>query len=446
MAMMPNINSNSEGNVMIFKIFKLKTFMNIATISVGIICLLSIWGIPEIGRAGKLSHHEDVSHVTHLTSVRGPRLQDNCAACHTGCNPSKRNVDYDLCISCHSPDGAYDGINDPIIGAKNNWQEGVYTDNILKSGKEKWCVGCHDDAPANSKADGTGIYAPNIAGDNNNYGFYVNGHKSRLCSECHDLEVEHIDGEARTYTFHSADYEPNQSGVTYASGYRLRYIDGEVPLMIPANYNITFGYNAQTIKETAFRLCFTCHQGSEIFDNTPGDGIDNNFKASLPNPPRNYSYAWGSGADINEHVSHILNYIGPFADSDWDFNTNGAGGINGSDSLMTCSSCHNVHGVAGTHGSTNESMIRDGSLSGRDGYSFSYVIEDTAVGGYPMVTSTGATQATSVGAVFRNNTSNMCAGFMCHGNPDPPSASSYNANGSSWGSYLEYYRAPSVGE
>ena len=30
-------------------------------------------------------------------------------------------------------------------------------------------------------------------------------------------------------------------------------------------------------------------------------GIDSNFKASAPNPPRNYSCALGSGADVNEH-------------------------------------------------------------------------------------------------------------------------------------------------
>jgi hypothetical protein len=215
---------------------------------------------------------------------------------------------------------------------------------------------------------------------------------------------------------------------------------GEVPLMIPANYGITFRYNALDMKDIAFRLCFTCHDSSAVFDNTPGDGIESNFKASLPIPPRNYSYAWGSGADVNEHVSHLMNYVGPFADSDWDTATNGPGGSNGHDTLTNCSSCHNVHGAAGTAGSTNAPMIRDGSLAGRTGYGFSYVIEDTESGGYPWVTSSGATPSTGVGAVFRNNTADMCGGSMCHGNPAPPSSSSYDATGSSWGTYLEYYR------
>ena len=136
-----------------------------------------------------------------------------------------------------------------------------------------------------------------------------------------------------------------------------------------------------------------------------------------------------------------MNYIGPFADSDWDAGTNGPGGSNGRDTMTACSSCHNVHGAAGTNGSTNEPMVRDGKLAGRTGgYKFSFVIEDVGNGGYPWVTSEGATQATSTGAIFRSNASSMCAASMCHGTPDPPAGSSYNASGSSWGTYLEYFR------
>jgi len=114
------------------------------------------------------------------------------------------------------------------------------------------------------------------------------------------------------------------------------------------------------------------------------------------------------------------------------------------DSMPACFGCHNVHGAVGAEGSSNEVMIRDGSLSGRlDGYGFSYVIEDVVADGYPMVTSAGATQATSVGAIFRKTpeTNNMCGGFTpgCHGTATP-AGSSYDATGSSWDTYLEYYR------
>lgn len=338
--------------------------------------------------------------------------------------------------------GAFNGVDTTSgsVGAKDNWYAGVYTGSALQAGKETWCVGCHDSGSSVIN----GVSASNVAGDvAQTWGFYANGHNRNglvACADCHDPSLPHIDGRARTYSFDSAYYGPAQSGAAYAQGYRLRYVDGEVPLMIPANYNITFGYDAGLMRGTAFRLCFECHDSSNILDDTPGDGIRSNFKASLPNPPRNYSYAWGSGADINEHVGHIMNYIGPFVDSDWDTATDGPGGSNGNDSLTTCSSCHNVHGTAGADGSTNEAMIRDGSLAGRTGYGFSYVLEDVGSGGYPWVTSTGATQATSVGVIFRNNTSDMCAGSMCHDDPAPPPGSSYDAQGSGWGTYLEYFR------
>ena len=323
------------------------------------------------------------------------------------------------------------------MGAKDNWDTGVYNGSVLQAGKETWCVGCHD---SENSVIGL-VSAANVAGDvAQTWGFYANGHGVLSCLDCHDPSLPHIDGLAQTYSFDSAYYAPSLSGVSYAQGYRLRYVNGDVPLMIPANYNITFSYNAASMRDTAFRLCFDCHDQSKVFDDTPGNGIQSNYKASLPTPPRDYSYAWSSGADTNEHVAHIMNYVGPFVDSDWDPGTTGADGQSGMDSLIACWSCHNVHGAAGAAGSTNEAMIRDGSLAGRTGFGFSYVVEDYGSGGYPWVTSNEATQQTSVGAVLRNNTANMCSGSMCHGNPTPPPGSSYNAQGNGWGTYLEYFR------
>ncbi|MDY6988115.1 MAG: hypothetical protein SWQ30_08650 [Thermodesulfobacteriota bacterium] len=402
------------------------------------------------------------SHATHFVSGKGPGLpvdETGCDVCHADgrlqCQGApvfadgEYLADTGVCDACHSPGGAYDGVAHGILGAKANWDDGVYDGNTLQTGKEQWCLGCHDDDPdtpgTNESAVIDTVYAPGIAGNNISYGFYASGHgrsASVQCLDCHDASVAHTDGEARTYAF-NWDSDPAQSGVAYAQGYRLRYIDGEVPLMIPASYGTTFGYNALVMKETAFRLCFDCHDKDKVFDDTPGDGIDSNFKASSPNPPRNHSYEWGSGADVNEHVNHIMNYTMECWDSDWDTGTNGPGPGSGTDSMTACSVCHNVHGAAGAEGSTNEAMIRDGTLAGRPGgYGFSYVLEDLGNGGYPWVTSHGATQSASVGSIFRYNTevNNMCGGSMCHANPTPPPASSYDASGSSWGTYLEYYR------
>jgi len=346
----------------------------------------------------------------------------------------------DVCDTCHGPDGFYDGVDDPDIGAKNNWDDGVYDSGALKIFKEQWCAGCHDTGTSTVH----GVDAPPVAGDGDTWGYFASGHgrsHNIKCTRCHDTTSVHMDGEPRTYAFNSSYYGPTESGVAYAAGYRLLDVDGDVPLMIPANYGITFSYNAGLIRDTAFRLCFDCHDPSKLFDNTPGDGTDSNFKASLPNPPRNYSYAWGSGGDINEHVNHIMAYTGLSSDSDWDSETQGPGGLgSGCDSLTACSTCHNVHGAVGIYGSTNEAMVRDGTLVGRAGYGFSYVIEDLGSGGYPWVTSTGATQSTSTGAIFRNNTANMCGG--CHGSSTPLHQSNYDADDvdTGLGTYLEYYR------
>ena len=382
------------------------------------------------------------SHATHtLANSKGPATPLTCNDCHSANIPLFRQggslAATRVCDNCHSEGGAYNGLNDvgASIGAKDNW-DAVYTEagDALLAGKEKWCSGCHDGGTSTIG----GVAAPNVDLH------YVSGHGAAgiACLDCHDVtRGNHIDTEPRTFTWTSAGYGPSQCGIGYADGYRLSDVNGDVPLMIPANYNITFSYNSQVMKENAFRLCFECHDMNKIFDDTPGNGIDSNFKASQPNPPRNYSYAWGSGADVNEHVSHIMNYTGPFCDSDWDASTTGPGGQNGRDALTGCYACHNVHGAVGLEGSTNEVMVRDGRLAGRgDGYGFSYVIEDAS--GYPWVTSTGATQANSVGAILRLNTdvNSMCGGGMCHGNPTPPAGATYDASGSSWGTYLEYFR------
>ncbi|MBW1860630.1 MAG: cytochrome c3 family protein, partial [Deltaproteobacteria bacterium] len=239
-------------------------------------------------------------------------------------------------------------------------------------------------------------------------------------------------------------YAPGQSGVAYAAGYRLKSMGPDdpetdynesVPLMIPTNFGTTFDYVGQDIMDNASRLCFSCHNSAEVFDEIPGVGVDTNFKSAMPDPPLVHSYSLG---DSNQHILHAIGQTMQSWDSDWDTGTTGPGPGPGYDTLMTCSSCHNVHGAAGAEGSTNEPMIRDGSLAGRTGYGFSYVVEDVGIGGYPVVTSDGASLPISVGAVFRNG-NDMCS-QNCHQCPTP-SGTSYDATDSGSGTYLEYYRA-----
>ncbi|HFQ89120.1 MAG TPA: hypothetical protein ENK27_03500, partial [Desulfobulbus sp.] len=60
------------------------------------------------GMGGWASHH------VHWDREWGPKLGNKCFPCHDG-RPSRRTVNYSHCIPCHSPDGAYDGVNDPEI-------------------------------------------------------------------------------------------------------------------------------------------------------------------------------------------------------------------------------------------------------------------------------------------------------------------------------------------
>jgi predicted CXXCH cytochrome family protein len=406
---------------------------------------------------------DDAPHHMHMDgTTHGPHDQE-CNDCHGvgGANELGAMVAAGACDNCHSPGGGYDGVSDPIVGAANNWTTLVrQPDGTLTPGKEKWCAGCHDSAPANSKSDGSGVEAPIVAGDGSTWGFYINGHgRSPLneeCIYCHDPSVDHIDEDHRTYAFDPSQYDPGESGQAYAAGYRLKYIEDlpdnpgvfEVPLMIPNDFRTTFGYNYSQHAAEAYRLCINpaCHTQNTIFDNTPvGDLHDTNFMASggIPHEeyPLKYSHMWGNGGDINDHVSHILHYIGTYWDSDWDTATTGTDAAPGSgaDSSIACSSCHNVHGSEGILGSTNEAMIRNGNLTGRGGYGFTYLV--AAPAGLPMVTSVGATRATSIGAVFRNDSGDMCIG--CHGNKIV-TTQEYDASegGMRWGydTYLEYYR------
>lgn len=394
------------------------------------------------------------SHGTHWDADKGPRIslsEDRCYVCHgdKACQKFKDDEPFEtttVCNPCHSVDGMIDGV----AMAKDNWGLGVYDPDAggttLASGMEMWCISCHDSGTSVCN----GVSAPDISGDNTTYGYYVNGHRSRLCSDCHDLTVTHMDGEARTYAFNVAYYDPSESGVAYAAGYRLKSMGPDdppggynesVPLMIPASASTTFSYSSQDIMDNAFRLCFSCHDSTKIFDDNAEGGLDTNFKAALPDPPQSYSYTWSPDEDTNQHLYHIVGATMQLWDSDWDTGTSQGVG-EGNDSLVACSSCHNVHGAAGAEGSTNEPMIRDGSLAGRTGFGFSYVVEDVGIGGYPVVTSEGASLPISVGAVFRNGNV-MCSSPVCHmPSPPGPTTTSYDATGSGSGTYLEYYRPP----
>jgi len=382
-------------------------------------------------------HGTSGSHATHTTvNTRGPATPLDCADCHdTDQYPlfaDGESLDSTaVCDACHSPGGTYDGVDDPYLGAKSVWDVGAY-DGQLATGKEQWCVGCHDDEPAVI----AGVSAPDVSL------FWMSGHGRSgvlACEDCHDTTTgTHIDGDDRTYAFTEiSQHTPSSTGVDYQAGYRLRSVYGSVPLMIPMSWGTTFVGSSDTeiaddmvYKKYGAGLCFDsgCHYTTFMLE----DNYDTYFKRERPpNPPFKWSYGWGEGdpAQTNEHYYHLVemsHHPGSARtwDSDWDSSTDTFG--QGYDSLFTCSTCHNVHGVAGTLGSSNQPMIRDGSLTYdreddfRLGFAFSYVIWDGQTSP-PTMTSLDTTRETSDGAIFRmgwqygpggNNVGGMC--FNCH--------------------------------
>jgi hypothetical protein len=169
---------------------------------------------------------------------------------------------------------------------------------------------------ASSCPDGT--YAPNVVGDNTDYGFFVTGHKIS-CVSCHDTGRDHIDHYLRTYASGSDNYQ---------AGYRLRRVGAMEPMNVPRPK--TGGDPHDYLDH--FALCFDCHNSNELL------GESDQWDASKTN------FDYNSGA--NGHYLHLSMNKDTF---DSDFDSIG-------DSDFTCTTCHNVHG------SPTPAMTRNGQL------------------------------------------------------------------------------------
>lgn len=275
------------------------------------------------------------SHEVHWWDDRGPKFWTTfpappmgCTNCHYDDTPHHGNpyqfadmqdlANTTVCDDCHSKNGAYDGV----AMAKANWDTGVYTgDNLedLQSGKEQWCVTCHDDAAPTIN----GITAKNVAGDNTVYGYFISGHGkySVSCTVCHEPQRIHLDSYDRTYDATMPEDGPRG----YTQGYRLKEIGGQPPLDIPRTVN----YDA-----SQFALCYACHDESQVLVSNFNNFVD-------LTGPTNYHAEGGIGAHMYWNSS--------FWDSDR---------INGSDSRFSCPTCHNPHGIS-YQGRATFSMTRE---------------------------------------------------------------------------------------
>ena len=69
------------------------------------------------------AQYQNQSHETHFDTVKGPGLPDtDCLLCHDASHTVYPNV----CDTCHSPFGAYNGVDDPVIGRQAGFSEEIY--------------------------------------------------------------------------------------------------------------------------------------------------------------------------------------------------------------------------------------------------------------------------------------------------------------------------------
>lgn len=300
---------------------------------------------------------ETFPHLIHRKGIRGPKLDplmapagDQCMNCHGSSDGGGENwrdgatslETTTVCNPCHSPGGAFDGVNDPVIGvkAKNNWNSdgsSIYEADgkTLKPGKEKWCMGCHDgdpkdpnNLPSNSKRDYQGVFAPSISGDNTKWGYWTSGHgrpsaRTRLkegCAECHDLTKLHIDHKNRTFNIDETQ-EPPVAANSHRDSFRL--IDSfymDVP-RIGRNKNIT---------TDEFEFCTRCHKA--VFDTTIS-----NFRRSSTPSPKDWDNLHGIHLDYGYTPTTIA----------WDADRDDMPARMGvaADSQISCLTCHDPHGT-----------------------------------------------------------------------------------------------------
>lgn len=295
----------------------------------------------------------DNIHFTHLVAERGPKI--GCLDCHYQSPPpilfkdGRPISNTTSCDQCHSPSGLYNGVDDIDIGARNNLQ-GVYNaDGSLIAGKEKWCVGCHD----NGTSIINGYSALNVSGNGIDYGYYITGHgkesnyprlswedlnatgnsgANKSCDACHNTTSGHINADNKRLKY---GFENDQNNTICANchtigkfyaGWNEYETSAHKDLKCAECHDIHNGTYAAMTKFDRHNLCYTCHK-----DPSAG-GIKNDALSN--NRPGGYV----SSNDIQEAFSksekHNLGTIFNLGDKQYS---------------LECVSCHNVHVITGKY-------------------------------------------------------------------------------------------------
>ena len=293
------------------------------------------------------------SHPAHVGETQ---LSLACADCHDTNNFPLFKDGQDLagtqvCASCHSAGGSYDGVNDPVIGAKNNFTTGVYAGNALKAGKENWCLGCHDQAPSVIQ----GRTAPNKVGDNSSYGYYVTGHgrtttypamswqaaaasgnpgASLVCTSCHDASAPHIGDTSKRLLY------PNDQSNTVCTHC---HEPGGSAAHSPQFYTTEAAYEASAHGGI---LCTSCHDVHGSVSNGPTyGGMTKGSKEALCYQCHTAGGVQNdaiSGASLSTNIQQAFSLS-----SKHDLGTTFA--VGAQSYTLQCVSCHNVHIVTGKY-------------------------------------------------------------------------------------------------
>jgi predicted CXXCH cytochrome family protein len=306
------------------------------------------------------------AHLTHTTAENGPKM--TCSVGDLGCHGAQSPpamadggslASTGVCDTCHSAGGSYNGVDSvgASVGAKDNWPGGVYAGGALQAGKEKWCIGCHDEAPSVVN----GETASNKAGDDTTYGYYVTGHgrsgnyprmswqdslatgntgAGESCVACHDHTVLHISSSSSSTRLRTG-FENDQANsncskchppgttatanpqfYTDSAGYEASAHGGMLCTDCHSLHGESGSYAAMTLGNQE-ALCYQCHtegmvQNDALANNRPGGYV--------------------SADDIQE----------AFAKSE-KHNLGTSFSVSGKDYTLECVSCHNVHLINGRY-------------------------------------------------------------------------------------------------
>lgn len=323
-----------------------------------------------------------ITHSTHtendVDDQRGPNVF--CDACHdinnmpyfksgtdTDGNGKIELSETDVCNTCHSPGGTFNGVNSQSgsVGAKDYFKAtngaysngGIYNNNTsLKTGMGNWCIGCHDESPSTIGTE----TAPNKMGDNSTYGFFINGHgkasgnysklshqdstatgnpaANKNCAECHNSTKSHIVSGGNPSHKRLRNVTNNDS-TDQINVCNLCHITNGSATAAPFFYMGSGKYNgsahkdkkctechdvhgsngagAAMTKKSKETLCYDCHKGGVVRnDAISGFGLASSIKQA-------FSYG-----------GHPLGQSFPY---------------NGQTFNLQCTSCHNVHVVTGKY-------------------------------------------------------------------------------------------------